>query len=174
MLTRTITLTILIALGGLFPAQAASKCMAENAVYTIDGEPGFRFKFVKLTEPSVYSDLALVLENPDSGLIFPFRIFASNGYSMNYLDFDQQMAGENKLGKELGEANIKAFFFMDKANEVNGRNHLKISDIPRSGEKAPDKMFFPELGVTIWYAEADFDKRISIATGMWHLSGCGQ
>ena len=174
-----ILLTIVLFFNTNFAAVATENCVAENAIYTIYGEENFRIRFTKLPQPSVYSDIALVVEDRENDVQYPFRMIATNGYSLNYLIFDEELtkklpAGVESFIKNLKEMNLHVFFFSDVQTDSKEGSRIDVSDIPGSTNKAPDKLFLPELGVNIWYSVEKFDERVSIVTEIWHLTGCSK
>ena len=174
-----VLLTIVLFFNTNFAAVAAEKCVAENAIYTMYGEENFRIRFTKLPQPSVYTDIALVVEDRENDVQYPFRMIATNGYSLNYLILDKELtkkipAGFESFLKNLEERDLHVFFFSDVQTDNKEGSRIDASDIPGSTNKAPDKLFLPELGVNFWYAVEKFDERVSIATEIWHLTSCSK
>jgi len=174
-----VLLTIVLLFNTNFAAVAAENCVAENAIYTIYGEENFRIRFTKPPQSSVYSDIALVVEDLKNDVQYPFRMIATNGYSLNYLIFDKELAKKSPAGFEsfvrnLKETDLHVFFFNDVQTDSKEGSRIDVSDIPGSTKKAPDKLFLPELGVNFWYSVEKFDERVSIATEIWHLTGCSK
>ena len=106
------------------------------------------------------------------GKIYKYYIAVSNGYSTHYLidankpkpeeSTDDNAPGENEEDK------TPSFSF------YNFDTRLHAMNLPNPGERAPEYIFIPDLGVSLWYAEMSPGQktREAIETEMWHRAAC--
>jgi hypothetical protein len=89
-----------------------------------------------------------------------FTFAASNGYSTQYLVPVMEKDPSGESGDGLG-------IYMFNAR-------LEPVDLPNPGERAPDYVFVPDLGKTLWYGSMNGGRRIHLETGMWRRAECGR
>ena len=151
------TATILAAAALAVPALAAD-CMGNNARYAIDGaDPGFSLVLTPRPEPLAWSDLDVVLNTPKQK--YRFSLTASNGYSYNYAVQEEPVVSAEQTDAGSDD-NLRIYFFDSDMN---------IQDLPQAGQPAPDAIFLPDFGGTLWY---DTEPRQYLPIGMWRLQGC--
>lgn len=151
------TLALAAMVGTDAPALAA-QCMGKNARYTIDGaDAGFGLVLTPRPQPLAWSDLDVVLTTPKQK--YRFSLTASNGYSYNYAVQEEPVISAEQTDTG-NDDNLRIYFFDTGMN---------IEDLPQSDQPAPDAIFMPDFGATLWY---DTEPRQYLPIGMWRLQGC--
>jgi hypothetical protein len=136
-------------------------CAIENASYRLVGEDhGAQLRFVDDPKLARQSALSAVLKLNDVKAPLKFTFAASNGYSTQYLVPVVDKGPDDEDGEGLG-------FYMFNAG-------LEPVDLPSPGETAPDYVFVPDLGKTLWYGSMNGGQRIHLETGMWRRAECGR
>ncbi len=136
-------------------------CAIENATYRLVGkDQGETLRFVDDPKLARQSALSAVLRSAETRKAYKFTFAASNGYSTQYL----VPVVEAKEGEE-GPDGLGFYMFDAQLNPV---------ELPNPGEAAPDYLFVPDLGKTLWYGSMNDGKREFIETGMWRRTECGR
>lgn len=136
-------------------------CAIENATYRLVGQDdGATLRFVNDPKLARQSPLSAVLRFVETKKTYKFTFAASNGYSTQYLV--PVVGGPEGEGEPDG---LGFYMFDARLNPV---------DLPNPGETAPDYLFVPELGKTLWYGSMNEGKRESLDTGMWRRAECGR
>lgn len=136
-------------------------CAIENATYRLVGqEYGAALRFVDEPKLARQSALSAVLRSAETKKTYKFTFAASNGYSTQYLVPVVDKPDGEEAADGLG-------FYMFDAQ-------LKPVELPSPGETAPDYLFVPELGKTLWYGSMNEGKREFLETGMWRRAECGR
>lgn len=149
----------LCALPVLAAPTSAGPCTAANAVYEMAEGGEARLTFEKPSEPSGYSDVNLVVTAGEPARRFAFSLTQSQGYGNNYAIAEDENVSEDGL----------LVFYFQRAGD---RLVPYEGDIPSSDDPAPDAVFLPQLGTTLWYATNGGQDSISIPTQIWYVASC--
>ena len=137
-------------------------CNIENARYRLIGhEDSATIRFVDDPKLARQSALSAALSMKGSNQVRKFTFAASNGYSTQYLVPVLDKPAED------GEGTDGLDFYMFNAR-------LEPVELPNPGETAPDYLFVPELGKTLWYGSMNDGARVMLETGMWRRAECGK
>lgn len=137
----------------------AQECAVENGVYKMGAADDAMLVMKPLSEPTLHSDLGIEIEIEGHDGPFAFSLTASNGYSNVYAIADDET---------LSDAGLMVFFFQRQGDRLVAYE----GEIPSSGMAAPEAIFLPELGSTLWYATNGSDDPVLIETGIWYLDDC--
>lgn len=162
---RTVLVLALLAMAASTAAAPTSLprglCAIENATYRLVGETtGATLRFLDDPKLARQSALSAVLRSAETQKTYKFTFAASNGYSTQYLVPVQGKPEEDGSGDGLA-------FYMFNAL-------LEPVDLPNPGETAPDYLFVPDMGKTLWYGSMNEGKREALETGMWRRAECGR
>jgi hypothetical protein len=136
-------------------------CKIEDATYRlIDHEGDGALTFLADPKLARQSDLSAMLKLSGVRTPLKFTFAASNGYSTQYL-----VPVSAKPDGDAGGDGLAFYMFDAKLRPV---------ELPSPGQTAPDYLFVPDLGKTLWYGSTDGARRIHLETGMWRRAECGR
>lgn len=146
-------------------------CMAEGAIYRLDGAPSAELRLVKPPHAlNAASDLAARVDF--EGETYWFAFTSSLGFSRNYIGRTEdpfEAARREDTGEDAGETAREPEY---EGSEYVGLdvNFDQIESVPRADTPAPAFIVANGVAASIWYSEP----RRVLPKATWRLAGCGQ
>ena len=165
-----------LTIAGISSASAApATCPIEKTVYRLTGnEKSAELRFISDPAMARQTHLSAVIKSNVTGKTYKYYIAVSNGYSTHYLidasKPEQEENTDDKAPAENEEDKTPSFAF------YNFDSRLHAMNLPNPGGRAPQYIFIPDLGASLWYAEMSPGQkaREAIETEMWHRAGCAK
>ncbi|MEQ1756257.1 MAG: hypothetical protein ABL973_19230 [Micropepsaceae bacterium] len=167
---RLFALIAAMSVSSVSAASAATQsCPIEKSVYRLTGfEKSAELRFIADPELARQTQLSARIKSNLTGKAYSFYVAISNGYSTHYLVDASKPEPDDNASNENDEDKTPSFSF------YNFDSRMHVMNLPNPGERAPQYIFIPDLGASLWYAEMSPGQkaREAIETEMWHRAEC--